>query len=451
MISFITDKDSPLWQGIFFSCIFSLTSIFQSLSSAYQQHRMAVLSLRIHAILISAIYRKSLVLAMHSKKSYSTGEIVNLMAVDAKRFTELVPWISYLWAAPLQISFGLWLLWQELEWSVVGGLVLMLATIPLNSFIANFVKKIQRKQMLLKDKRLKAISEMLNGIHVLKMYAWEDAFVKNICNIRLNELKYIKRSGLISTVFIAFGSCSPFLVSMLTFSLYVFVAGGTLTAEKAFVSISLFNLLRLPLIMIPNVFSGLILTIVSMKRINNFLNQDETSNYIERISIEKNAVEMTQASLSWNNIVSNDSFTLNNLTVKIPKNKLIAVVGPVGSGKSSFLYALLGEMNKYGGNIKIDIDQRLAFVPQQAWIQNLTLRDNILFGQLYDKEKYDKVVKACALKTDFSMLDGGDQTEIGEKGINLSGGQKQRVSIARSCYSDSNMFLFDDPLSASKN
>ncbi|KPM08018.1 ABC transporter sub-family C-like protein 7 [Sarcoptes scabiei] len=456
MIRFATDSESPLWQGVFYSFIFMLVNIFQSLCSAYQQNRMILLSLKVKSVLTSTIFRKSLLLSMDAKKKYTTGEIVNLMAVDSQRFVDIVPWICFLWTGPLQILIGFILLWQELGPSVIGGVALLVAFIPLNSIVAGKVKKIQRKQMKIKDQRLKTINEMLNGIKVLKLYAWENAFVKNISKMRLLELKIIRKSGFLSAIFICFGGCSPFLVAAITFTLYVCLTGESLTAEKAFVSIALFNLLRIALALIPNMISSVILTIVSVKRIGDFLNQSEIEDYITRIAMPNEAVKISNASFSWEydsdsasdcEKSSKSPIVLSNINVNIPKHKLIAIVGPVGSGKSSFLYSLLGEMHKLKGVVNIDADQKIAYVSQQAWIQNLSLRDNILFGKSFDHRKYYSIIKACALEQDIHLL-GGDQIEIGEKGINLSGGQKQRISIARACYSDSDLFLFDDPLSA---
>ena len=208
---------------------------------------------------------------------------------------------------------------------------------------------------------------------------------------------------------------------------------------------------------------------VSVKRLNKFLNSDETTPYVQRKVDKVNAISVSNASFNWDQVpehqMSNgeSSFntsngqsnkttaapiTLSNLNLTITKGSLVAVVGSVGSGKSSFLYALLGEMQKLSGRVNISGDLRLAYVSQQAWIQNSTVRGNILFGTQYDAAKYQKVIEACALKPDLEMLTAGDQTEIGEKGINLSGGQKQRVSIARACYSNSDLYLFDDPLSS---
>lgn len=169
MIAFTTDLSAPFWQGIFYTLIFVVVNVFTSITSAYHQYRMSVLGMRIRACLIGAVYRKSLVLANQSKKSYTTGEIVNLMAVDSQRFVDLLPWLCFLWTAPIQIGIALWLLWNELGISVLGGLVLMILFIPINGYIAGIVKGIQTRQMGLKDKRLKAINEMLNGIKVLKV------------------------------------------------------------------------------------------------------------------------------------------------------------------------------------------------------------------------------------------------------------------------------------------
>ena len=169
MISFTTDMTAPFWHGIFFTLIFVVTNVITSISSAYNQHRMSALGMRIRTCLISSIYRKSLVLAMHSKKDYTTGEIVNLMVVDSQRFADMLPWFCYLWSAPIQIGIALWLLWNELGIAVLGGLILMILFITINGYIAGMVKKIQTKQMALNDKRLKAINELLNGVKVLKV------------------------------------------------------------------------------------------------------------------------------------------------------------------------------------------------------------------------------------------------------------------------------------------
>ena len=181
---------------------------------------------------------------------------------------------------------------------------------------------------------------------------------------------------------------------------------------------------------------------VSIQRINKFLNNEEINPDNVTHHTSENALSIASGTFTWGTEV----VTLKNINLKVKKGDLTAIVGSVGSGKTSLVSALLGEMEKIGGSV--NVDGRVAYVPQQAWIQNATLKDNILFGQPYDKKFYTQVIEACALTADLAMLPGGDQTEIGEKGINLSGGQKQRVSLARAVYSQADIYLFDDPLSA---
>nr|XP_027194827.1 multidrug resistance-associated protein 1-like [Dermatophagoides pteronyssinus] len=446
LIEYTTSNDTRLWHGILYSFGFFLINMIQSWSALYQFHRFSILSLRIRSTLIGAIYRKSLVLATDSRKDYNTGDIVNLMAIDSQRFIDLVRYANYIWTSPIMITIGFYLLYEEMGWSASGGFLLMFLLIPFQGYITRKIKSIQVKQMAEKDHRLQAINELLNGIKVLKLYAWEQAFIQNIIRIRSIELKRIRMAGLLTTIFVIVAITSPFLITFLVFAVYTKLTGMILTSKKAFVTIALFNLLRVPLSALPNVMTSLILTIVSMKRINRFLNAPELEDYVRRRPMKTDAIRLTNASFSWEQ--QQQIPTLVNINVRIPKGKLWAIVGQVGSGKSSFLNAILGEMHKQNGTVIIGKDLRIAYISQQAWIQNLTVRDNILFGKEFDQERYDRCINACALKTDLEMLDQGDQTEIGEKGINLSGGQKQRISIARACYSDADIYLFDDPLSA---
>uniref|UniRef100_A0A8C1S8U4 ABC-type glutathione-S-conjugate transporter n=1 Tax=Cyprinus carpio TaxID=7962 RepID=A0A8C1S8U4_CYPCA len=184
---------------------------------------------------------------------------------------------------------------------------------------------------------------------------------------------------------------------------------------------------------------------VSLKRIQDFLSHDELDpeSVDRRNNASEYAVSVVNGTFSW---AKQDQATLDNINVMVPQGSLLAVVGHVGCGKTSLVSALLGEMEKQEG--QISIRGSVAYVPQQAWIQNATLRDNILFGRPYVEQKYRCVLEACALTPDLEVLPGGDQTEIGEKGINLSGGQRQRVSLARALYSDADVYLLDDPLSA---
>lgn len=275
-------------------------------------------------------------------------------------------------------------------------------------------------------------------------------------------------------------------MALATFSLYATIGGpggtpGKMTAEVIFVGITLFGVLNRPLGRVTMMISQTIAVTVACHRIQNFLMLEEIDTTIVHRSDRQApssgnsssppamAVTIQKGTFAWEKpirantpaettdesqpllsraaspIVSNPH-TLSNIDLRISDGTLTAIVGRIGQGKSSLLSALMGDMYKLHGVVKIFGD--IAYVPQQAWIVNATLKDNILFGQPFDQEKYDRIVFASGLAPDFAMLPAGDQTEIGERGINLSGGQKQRVSLARAAYQDADIYLLDDPLSA---
>jgi ATP-binding cassette subfamily C (CFTR/MRP) protein 1 len=295
-----------------------------------------------------------------------------------------------------------------------------------------------------KDERVKMMNEVLNGIKVLKLYAWEPSFEQQILKIRDKEIKVLKEAAYLNAGTSFIWSCAPFMVALTSFATFVLVdENNKLDAETAFVSLSLFNILRFPLSMLPMLISNMVQTGVSVKRINKFMNAEELDpNNVTHDESEKCPLVIENGSFSW----GEEQTTLKNINLRVEKGQNFAVVGSVGCGKSSLLSAFLGEMDKISG--RVNTVGKIAYVPQQAWIQNATLQDNILFGKPMDRARYNRVVEACALKPDFDILPGGDQTEIGEKGINLSGGQKQRVSLARAVYNNADIYFLDDPLSA---
>lgn len=236
----------------------------------------------------------------------------------------------------------------------------------------------------------------------------------------------------------------PFLVAMSCFYTYTLGFGEILTADKAFVSLAYLNTIRMPMGFLPIVIVYLVQCKVSLDRLNKYLNNEDVApDAVKHDSSEKDPMVIENGSFSWG---KDEPAVLQNLNIRVKKGSLTAVVGNVGSGKSSLVSAFLGELERLEG--RVNTVGSIAYVPQQAWMQNCTLRDNVLFGEEYDERKYDAIINACALRSDIDILPGGDQTEIGEKGINVSGGQKQRVSLARACYSDADIFILDDPLSA---
>uniref|UniRef100_A0A8D1DHJ4 Multidrug resistance-associated protein 1 n=1 Tax=Sus scrofa TaxID=9823 RepID=A0A8D1DHJ4_PIG len=449
LINFVNDKKAPDWQGYFFTALLFISACLQTLVLHQYFHICFVSGMRIKSAVIGAVYRKALVITNSARKSSTVGEIVNLMSVDAQRFMDLATYINMIWSAPLQVILALYLLWLNLGPSVLAGVAVMIFMVPLNAVMAMKTKTYQVAHMKSKDNRIKLMNEILNGIKVLKLYAWELAFKEKVLAIRQEELKVLKKSAYLAAVGTFTWVCTPFLVALCTFSVYVTIdKNNILDAQKAFVSLALFNILRFPLNILPMVISSIVQASVSLKRLRIFLSHEELEpDSIQRLPIKDagttNSITVKNATFSW---ARSDPPTLHGITFSIPEGSLVAVVGQVGCGKSSLLSALLAEMDKVEGHVAIK--GSVAYVPQQAWIQNVSLRENILFGRQLQERYYKAVIEACALLPDLEILPSGDRTEIGEKGVNLSGGQKQRVSLARAVYCNSDIYLFDDPLSA---
>ncbi|NP_001425644.1 multidrug resistance-associated protein 1 isoform 8 [Homo sapiens] len=400
LIKFVNDTKAPDWQGYFYTVLLFVTACLQTLVLHQYFHICFVSGMRIKTAVIGAVYRKALVITNSARKSSTVGEIVNLMSVDAQRFMDLATYINMIWSAPLQVILALYLLWLNLGPSVLAGVAVMVLMVPVNAVMAMKTKTYQVAHMKSKDNRIKLMNEILNGIKVLKLYAWELAFKDKVLAIRQEELKVLKKSAYLSAVGTFTWVCTPFLAS------------------------------------------------VSLKRLRIFLSHEELEpDSIERRPVKDgggtNSITVRNATFTW---ARSDPPTLNGITFSIPEGALVAVVGQVGCGKSSLLSALLAEMDKVEGHVAIK--GSVAYVPQQAWIQNDSLRENILFGCQLEEPYYRSVIQACALLPDLEILPSGDRTEIGEKGVNLSGGQKQRVSLARAVYSNADIYLFDDPLSA---
>nr|XP_027325123.2 multidrug resistance-associated protein 1 isoform X5 [Anas platyrhynchos] len=447
LINFVNDKHAPDWQGYFYTGLLFVCACLQTLILHQYFHICFVTGMRLKTAIVGVIYRKALVITNSARKTSTVGEIVNLMSVDAQRFMDLATYINMIWSAPLQVILALYLLWRNLGPSVLAGVAVMILLVPINAVMAMKTKTYQKAQMKSKDNRIKLMNEILNGIKVLKLYAWELAFREKVLEIRQKELKVLKKSAYLAAMATFTWVCAPFLVALSTFAVYVKIdKNNVLDAQKAFVSLALFNILRFPLNMLPMVISSIVEASVSLKRLRVFLSHEELDpdSIIRRPTTDaEGSIIVKNATFSWSR---NDPPSLNSINFTVPEGSLIAVVGQVGCGKSSLLSALLGEMDKKEGHVVVK--GSVAYVPQQAWVQNATLKDNIIFGREMNESRYKRVIEACALLPDIEILPTGDRTEIGEKGVNLSGGQKQRVSLARAVYCNADVYLFDDPLSA---
>uniref|UniRef100_A0A158PA92 ABC-type glutathione-S-conjugate transporter n=1 Tax=Angiostrongylus cantonensis TaxID=6313 RepID=A0A158PA92_ANGCA len=428
LIGFVSDPKAPLWIGLAYAVLMFTASEVRSFilnSYFYIMFRMGV---KFQTALTAAIYKKTLNLSNSARRDKTVGEIVNLMAIDVERFQLITPQIQQFWSCPFQITLGLIFLFFTLGYSAAPGVIVMIIFLPSNIISSVIVKKWQVAQMKLKDERTKMINELLNGIKVVKLYAWEIPMEEHINDIRRREIKLLKKSYIVRNIMDSFNTACPFLVALFSFGTYVLSSSShELTPQIAFVSLTLFNQLRSPMVMITLLINQLVQVIIVIFNIAS-------------TSLPRN---LTQQLSTWNDT---GPATLKDIDLNVVSGSLIAVVGKVGAGKSSLLSALLGEMEKLRG--KITIHGKLAYISQLPWIQNMTVRDNILFGKPFDRRKYNEVLSACALKPDLKILPYGDKTEIGEKGVNLSGGQKARLSLARAVYQDCDVYLLDDPLSA---
>ena len=431
-------------------------------------------------------------------QGYSNGRIINLMSTDTYRVDQASGMLHLIWTAPISIIVTLILLLINLKASALAGFGLLVIAMPL---LGKSIKSlINRRKGVnkLTDQRVGLTQEVLHAVRFIKYFGWETSFLKRLSNIRSQEIRSIQFILAIRNGINAISMSLPVFASMLAFIAYAYThTGADFNPALIFSSLALFNSIRLPLNMLPLVLGQVTDAVNSITRIQDFLLAEDEKDEATWDYDNKNAVHVDNAAFTWEKAVerskedavdaskdakqikadqkaakkakrhskrasksedtgkrmsksaiqSGDSiFKLKDLSFKVGRNELIAVIGGVGSGKTSLLAALAGDMRKTAGEVTLGATR--AFCPQSAWIQNATVKDNILFGKDMKRRWYNEVIDACALRPDLEMLPGGDLTEIGEKGITVSGGQKQRLNIARAIYYDSDLVLLDDPLSA---
>lgn len=464
LMDFIANPAEP-WQGYLIASTMFLAGVLQTAFLHQYFHRCYETGMRMRAGIVTAIYQKALQLSSASRQRYNTGEIVNMMSVDAQRFMDLTTYLHILWSGPLQICLALFFLYSTLGPSIFAGVGVMLLSIPAQALLATRERKLQKGLMGVKDKRMKMMDQVLAGMKNIKLYGWSVPMLGKILQIRETELSALKRLGVLSSIQMLTYSLTPFLVALVTFATYLATSNIPLTAKSAFVAISLFNQLQFPLMMFPYVISSTIEASVAIRRVHTYLISEEidpnavitaengASSSTSLTDLEtsnapktKLAVHIKDGDFKWS--PEEPRLVLRSINFIAQKGSLHAVIGRVGSGKTSLLSCLLGEMYKMPGSGDVVRIGKVAYVPQQAWIINASLKDNVVFGSPYNEEWYREVIDACCLTQDIQMLPGGDTTEIGERGINLSGGQKQRVSLARAVYSRADVYILDDTLSA---
>uniref|UniRef100_A0A8B9FXC7 ABC-type glutathione-S-conjugate transporter n=1 Tax=Amazona collaria TaxID=241587 RepID=A0A8B9FXC7_9PSIT len=443
-LEFIEDQEAPTWHGYLYAFSMFLLACLQTLFEQRYMYMCLVLGLRLRTAVTGLVYRKILVMSNASRKAATVGEIVNLVSVDVQKLMDLIIYFNGTWLAPIRIIICFVFLWQLLGPSALTSIVVFLFLLPVNFVITKKRSQFQETQMKHKDERAKLTSAFLSDIKVIKLYGWEKTFMEKVLGIRKQELKALKSSQILFSASLASFHSSTFLIAFVMFAVYTLVdSTHVLDAQKAFVSITLINILNTAHSFLPFSINA---AVQVNCRLCSFSFGHKWVSYISPLTGKRwdfLGITIRNGTFCWSKDVSP---CLRRIDLTMPQGSLIAVVGQVGAGKSSLLSAFLGELETVDGCVSMK--DTVAYVPQQAWIQNASVEDNILFGKEMDETWFNTVIDACALQPDLESFPAGCKSEIGEKGINLSGGQKQRVNLARAVYQKASIYLLDDPLSA---
>lgn len=415
--------------------------------------RQRMLGAQLRIACCSLMYRKTLKLSKRVAGSTPTGYLVNLLSNDVARFDVILILVHYAWLMPFQAVLICYLIYRKIGMAAVVGVVsLMVQTVPVQTRLSRLSAKLRMKVAQRTDKRVSIMNELIQGIQVIKMYAWEIPFQKIVAEARRLEIKQIRYASYIRAVYFSTMIFTERLTLLVTLLACVLLS-KPITADIVFSSAQYFNILQLTAaIFYPLAVSLVAEGLVSIKRVEDYLLQEEQEEngtkfvcHAEAKDAE-NAVEIKTVCASWEVEEEKKPKTLEEIRLNVKAGQLCAIIGQVGAGKSSILHLLLGEMPILRG--EIEIFGSTSYGSQEPWLFPGTIRSNILFGQEFDRRLYHDVISHCALTTDFVQLPDGDKTIVGERGAALSGGQKARISLARAVYKRASIYLLDDPLSA---
>ncbi|KAJ2159317.1 hypothetical protein GGF46_003109 [Coemansia sp. RSA 552] len=484
-----SDAAPPAWQG--YTLVVSMFAMLLLYSWSFQWFFFEIgkATVVIRSALTSAIYRKSLVLSPDARARLTLGKLTNLVSSDMGQIERGVTSAIVCVTIPIQVMVSIAVLIYMIGPVSIAGWALVIAFVPAQMLVSRYLVQLRRAAATCADQRIRAVREAMQGIKVVKAFAWESAILAKVQQAREKEVAIIARMNLIRYTLISFALHSPVFAAILTFAILA-LSGGVLKNGPVFAVIGIFNSMSVPLSWLPVSLTETWNTLVPLGRIAEALAEDELEPPPEpqqsldvaiRVADgvfgwsaphhadEKSSCEPGPGALAQGDPCSiketlknytfpheptadkgtshtQDGFCLSQINLDIPHGSLVIVIGSVGSGKSSLAAALAGEMSRVSGSIALS--STFSYVPQVPWVMNASVRDNILFGEPYNADAYASVIEACELEADFASLPAGDRTEIGERGTTLSGGQKQRVSIARAVYSGREIAILDDCLSA---
>ncbi|ODV89922.1 hypothetical protein CANCADRAFT_98038 [Tortispora caseinolytica NRRL Y-17796] len=483
------DPSLPVGRGIGAGIGLCLMLLAFTIASQFFFYHCTLAGIAIRNTLTCCIFQKSLKLSNKAKMKYNSGLITSMMATDTSRLEYGAIFVTFLPSSVIMILISIIILLVYLTYSALAGIGLLVVMTPLLGVLTRMTMKRRRKISKVTDERIRVMQEILNSMRAIKYYAWENAFVQKVLKIRHLEVSRLNVVNSIRYGIVAIAMSISTLASMLSF-IVLFYSHIDFNSATIFSSLTLFNMMRLPLIFAPIALNHLVDSLAAFERINDFLLAEEWEDYVLPMSDEKNAIVLENASFVWevsepeqvdkpvpprrglmdlfskkkptesvvsaeekhddfsSDAVSDSSsalFSLKDLNLAVAKGELIVITGAIGTGKSSLLSAICGAMRKTSGNLRIDGSLVYCSDP---WVLNTTVRNNITFGRPFDSKRYQQIIDACALKSDLTQFPNGDMTEIGERGITISGGQKARINLARAAYHYSDIVVMDDVLSA---
>ncbi|KAK7871844.1 hypothetical protein R5R35_006438 [Gryllus longicercus] len=472
LLQFAQNENASTSEGVMWALCLTCAEFMRLVFVAWYWGVSNRTAIRLRSACVAMLYRK--ILRLNGLGERSTGELINIFALDTQRMFDMVLFGPMIIGGPLVTVCGVCYIYWLLGGWALFGMATFLLFYPTQYGISRLSSYLRSKTIIATDKRVKVMTEVLNSIKFIKMYAWENYFSKCIKEIRANEHTLLQKSSYCQSMSMSLACTVPAISAVITFLAHI-STGSNLSAAQAFPLIAILNTqLRISFDNLRIGTSNIYESLVAFPRFKRILCMEDIAPYIIHPIDKSEAIHIVGGTFAYNtpptvtsptsvgksalpkepeaeclNAILGDRkyiTVLQDICFQAPKGKLIGVCGPVGSGKTSLILACLGQMRKLSG--QVTRDGTCAYVSQEAWILNASLRENILFGERFDSKRYYEAIYACSLTEDINMLPGGDQTEIGEKGINLSGGQKQRVALARALYSNRDMYFLDDPLSA---
>lgn len=447
------DLGSRWWQIGWYVAGIVLASIGYSILIHPYFYGMQRYGMLLRVACCKLVYRKALRLSKAALGKTTVGQMVNLISNDVQRFDTSLIFPSSVITSPLNSAIVIGVLWPRMGVACLAGMAILILYLPLQSFFGRLLAKIRSKTALLTDERVRLMNEIMPAMKVIKMYSWEKPFAKLVEAARRREVSAVELRSFIWSINMALYYSSSKVILLITFLVFL-ILGHQLNAENVFVTMALLNIVRQSMtFFFPYSIMGIGETLTSIKRLEKFLlleEKNESGNYIKISDVtpaDKTGGWLEEVTAKWNvNDPTCEQDTLSSINLAVQPGELAVCVGPVGSGKSSVLMALLGEIPIISGRVRVN--GRIAYAGQEAWTFAGSVRENILFGQPFDPTKYRKVIHVCALERDLTLLPYGDKTLVGERGVSLSGGQKARVNLARALYQNAEIYLLDDPLSA---